>query len=201
MRVIPFTLSHAVVALAVSNGRIPAAAVAVGAMMPDIGMYFPIGVARESSHSLLGVVTVDLLLGRRSRHRSGQPRGVGRRHPSRRPPRLGDSGAAAAARALPRLRVVAVRERRARLLGLRIGAWSGTSAGVRGRWTRTADSPCGSRRRRSCSRPRCCRQGSCSLGRVLTRSTPLPVRRWCGRRSCSWPEAEGRWSRSPRSGG
>ncbi|PPF55576.1 hypothetical protein C5C55_10235 [Rathayibacter sp. AY1C2] len=59
----PFTPSHAVVALAFSNGRIPAAAVAIGAMVPDIGMYLPIAVARESTHSLLGVVTVDLLLG------------------------------------------------------------------------------------------------------------------------------------------
>ncbi|MWV48496.1 DUF4184 family protein [Rathayibacter sp. VKM Ac-2803] len=59
----PFTPSHAVVALAFSNGRIPAAAVAVGAMVPDVGLYLPVRWARESTHSLLGVVTVDLLLG------------------------------------------------------------------------------------------------------------------------------------------
>ncbi|QHC65361.1 DUF4184 family protein [Rathayibacter sp. VKM Ac-2759] len=59
----PFTPSHAVVALAFSNGRIPAAAVAVGAMAPDVGLYLPVRWARESTHSLLGVVTVDLLLG------------------------------------------------------------------------------------------------------------------------------------------
>ncbi|SMH42160.1 protein of unknown function [Rathayibacter oskolensis] len=59
----PFTPSHAVVALAFSNGRVPAAAVAIGAMAPDIGLYLPVRWARESTHSLLGVVTLDLLLG------------------------------------------------------------------------------------------------------------------------------------------
>ncbi|WKK73055.1 DUF4184 family protein [Rathayibacter oskolensis] len=43
----PFTPSHAVVALAFSNGRIPAAAVAVGAMAPDVGLYLPVRWARS----------------------------------------------------------------------------------------------------------------------------------------------------------
>ncbi|AZZ56823.1 DUF4184 family protein [Rathayibacter iranicus] len=59
----PFTPSHAVVALAFSNKRIPAAAVAIGAMVPDVGLSLPLGAAQESTHSLLGIVTVDLLLG------------------------------------------------------------------------------------------------------------------------------------------
>ncbi|MHC2186884.1 hypothetical protein ACVLV4_002551 [Rathayibacter agropyri] len=63
MPVVPFTPSHAVVALAFSNGRIPAAAVAIGAMVPDVGLYLPLGAANVSTHSLLDVVTGDLLLG------------------------------------------------------------------------------------------------------------------------------------------
>ncbi|KQQ08785.1 DUF4184 family protein [Rathayibacter sp. Leaf296] len=59
----PFTPSHAVVALAFRNGRIPASAVASGAVMPDLGMYLPWEGARSATHSLLGVVTVDLALG------------------------------------------------------------------------------------------------------------------------------------------
>lgn len=59
----PFTPSHAVVALAFRHGRIPASAVAIGAMTPDIGLYLPFASAREATHSLLGIVTVDLALG------------------------------------------------------------------------------------------------------------------------------------------
>ncbi|QHC57388.1 DUF4184 family protein [Rathayibacter sp. VKM Ac-2760] len=59
----PFTPSHAVVALAFTNSRIPAAAVAIGAMAPDVGLYLPLRAARESTHSLLGIVTVDLAVG------------------------------------------------------------------------------------------------------------------------------------------
>lgn len=59
----PFTPSHAVVALAFTNGRIPAAAVAIGAMAPDIGLYLPLRWARDATHSLPGVVTVDLAVG------------------------------------------------------------------------------------------------------------------------------------------
>ena len=59
----PFTPSHAVVALAFTNSRIPAAAVAIGAMAPDIGLYLPLRWAREATHSMLGVVTVDLAVG------------------------------------------------------------------------------------------------------------------------------------------
>ncbi|MBO0983521.1 DUF4184 family protein [Rathayibacter sp. SD072] len=59
----PFTPSHAVVALAFSNGRIPASAVAAGAVMPDIGLYLPWTAARQATHSLTGIVSVDLALG------------------------------------------------------------------------------------------------------------------------------------------
>lgn len=59
----PFTPSHAVVALVFRNSPIPASAVAVGAVVPDLGLYLPVTRARESTHSLLGIVTVDLLLG------------------------------------------------------------------------------------------------------------------------------------------
>lgn len=59
----PFTPSHAVVALAFTNSRIPAAAVAIGAMAPDIGLYLPLRWARDATHSMLGIVTVDLVVG------------------------------------------------------------------------------------------------------------------------------------------
>jgi len=59
----PFTPSHAVVALAFRHGRIPASAVAIGAMTPDIGLYLPVATVRDATHSLLGIVTVDLALG------------------------------------------------------------------------------------------------------------------------------------------
>ncbi|NQX28389.1 DUF4184 family protein [Microbacteriaceae bacterium VKM Ac-2854] len=59
----PFTVSHAIVALPFARGRIPAAAVAIGAMVPDIGLYAPLPVARELTHAPIGVVTIDLALG------------------------------------------------------------------------------------------------------------------------------------------
>jgi hypothetical protein len=59
----PFTVSHAIVALPFVRGRIPAAAVAIGALMPDVGLYVALPVVRDLTHAPLGVVTIDLALG------------------------------------------------------------------------------------------------------------------------------------------
>ncbi|MBF4463057.1 MULTISPECIES: DUF4184 family protein [unclassified Rathayibacter] len=58
----PFMPSHAVVALAFRNGRIPASAVALGAVVPD-AVAVSLGAVASLTHSLLGIVTIDLLLG------------------------------------------------------------------------------------------------------------------------------------------
>lgn len=59
----PFTVSHAIVAVPFGRSRVPAAAVAVGAMVPDVALYAPLPVDRVLTHSALGVVSIDLLLG------------------------------------------------------------------------------------------------------------------------------------------
>lgn len=59
----PFTISHAVVALPFARSRVPAAAVAIGAMVPDVGLYVPFPFGRDLTHAPLGVVSIDLALG------------------------------------------------------------------------------------------------------------------------------------------
>jgi hypothetical protein len=59
----PFTPSHMAAALPFLRTPLLPAAVVVGTMAPDISYYVPLFVARDLSHSLLGLVTVDLLLG------------------------------------------------------------------------------------------------------------------------------------------
>jgi len=59
----PFTLSHPAAALPFLRTPLLAAALVVGTMAPDIPYYVPLFVPRELSHSLLGLVTVDLAMG------------------------------------------------------------------------------------------------------------------------------------------
>ncbi|TPW76495.1 DUF4184 family protein [Schumannella soli] len=57
----PFTPSHAAVALLARRSPLPVAAVAAGAVAPDLPYFAPVPFPRELSHSLLGAVTVDPL--------------------------------------------------------------------------------------------------------------------------------------------
>ena len=59
----PFTPSHAAAALPFLRTPLLPAAVVIGTMAPDIPYYLPLFVPRDLSHSLLGLVTVDLALG------------------------------------------------------------------------------------------------------------------------------------------
>lgn len=49
----PLTPSHAVVALAVRRTPLPASAVAIGAMTPDLPLFLPFAPAYENTHSLI----------------------------------------------------------------------------------------------------------------------------------------------------
>jgi len=57
---VPFTVSHAVVALGARRLRLPVAAVAVGAMAPDAVLFAPFLPDYAVTHSWWGVATVDL---------------------------------------------------------------------------------------------------------------------------------------------
>lgn len=59
----PFTLSHVVAILPFVRTPLPPAALAIGAMAPDIPYFLPVSVDRDFSHSLPGVPTIDLLVG------------------------------------------------------------------------------------------------------------------------------------------
>ena len=59
----PFTVSHAVAALPFLRTPLPVAALVIGTMAPDLPYFLPLGIPREFSHSLLGVVTIDLAVG------------------------------------------------------------------------------------------------------------------------------------------
>jgi len=56
----PFTVSHAVVALALRRVRLPVAAVAVGSMAPDAVLFAPFLPDYTDAHSWWGVLTIDL---------------------------------------------------------------------------------------------------------------------------------------------
>jgi len=58
----PFTPSHVAAALPFRGAPLLPAALVVGTMAPDIPYYVPLPVPRELTHSLLGLVTVDLVL-------------------------------------------------------------------------------------------------------------------------------------------
>lgn len=59
----PFTPSHAVVAIPLRRLGLPLGAVAVGAMSPDTAVFLPRLFDYERTHSLQGVVTTDLVVG------------------------------------------------------------------------------------------------------------------------------------------
>lgn len=61
----PFTVSHVAAVLPVvgRSGRLPAAALVIGSMAPDYPWFLTRGRTAGLSHSLLGVVTVDLAVG------------------------------------------------------------------------------------------------------------------------------------------
>jgi len=59
----PFTVSHAAAVLPFLRTPLPAAALVVGAMAPDLPYFLPLGIPRSFSHSWLGLVTVDLAIG------------------------------------------------------------------------------------------------------------------------------------------
>ncbi|WP_069712687.1 DUF4184 family protein [Curtobacterium sp. ER1/6] len=56
----PFTVSHAVVALGVRRLPLPVAAVAVGSMAPDAVLFAPFLPPYDAAHSWWGVLTIDL---------------------------------------------------------------------------------------------------------------------------------------------
>lgn len=58
----PFTVSHAVVALAARRTPLPVAAVAIGSMAPDAVLFAPFLPPYEVTHSWIGVVTIDLVV-------------------------------------------------------------------------------------------------------------------------------------------
>lgn len=59
---VPFTISHTAAILPLARTPLPPAALVLGAMSPDLFYFARIGVPRELSHSILGAITVDLLL-------------------------------------------------------------------------------------------------------------------------------------------
>ena len=56
----PFTPAHAVVAIPFVRSRLVPAAIAVGAMTPDVPLYFRAGPSYALTHSWLGAVVVDI---------------------------------------------------------------------------------------------------------------------------------------------
>jgi hypothetical protein len=56
----PFTPSHIAAVLPFARTPLPPAALAIGAMVPDLFYYVPLDVPRGLTHSWLGLVTVDL---------------------------------------------------------------------------------------------------------------------------------------------
>jgi hypothetical protein len=61
----PFTVSHVAAVLPVvgRSGRLPAAAMVIGSMVPDYPWFLTRGRTAGLSHSVLGLVTVDLVIG------------------------------------------------------------------------------------------------------------------------------------------
>jgi hypothetical protein len=57
---VPFTPSHVAAILPFARTPLPPAALAIGAMVPDVFYYVPIDIPRGFTHSWLGVITVDL---------------------------------------------------------------------------------------------------------------------------------------------
>jgi hypothetical protein len=59
----PFTLAHPAAVLPLHDRGLPMTAMVAGAMVPDLPQLLSFTVARDLSHSLLGVVTIDLGMG------------------------------------------------------------------------------------------------------------------------------------------
>ncbi len=59
----PFTPSHVVAILPFVRTPLGPAALAIGAMTPDIPYFLPLDIDRDFTHSLLGLPTIDLLVG------------------------------------------------------------------------------------------------------------------------------------------
>jgi Domain of unknown function (DUF4184) len=60
---VPFTLSHPAAVLLMGRTGLPVAAMVAGSMAPDAPMFVPIPGSYGVTHSFLGVVTVDVVLG------------------------------------------------------------------------------------------------------------------------------------------
>jgi hypothetical protein len=60
---VPFTLSHPAAVLLVRRTGLPVAAMVAGSMAPDVPMFVRVPGFYAVTHSLLGVVTVDVVLG------------------------------------------------------------------------------------------------------------------------------------------
>jgi hypothetical protein len=59
---VPFTLSHPAAVLPLARSGLPVAAMVAGSMAPDVPMFLHGRIGYALTHSLVGVVTVDLLL-------------------------------------------------------------------------------------------------------------------------------------------
>ncbi len=59
----PFTGSHVAAVLPFLRLRLPASALVIGSMVPDAPYYLPVAVHGDQTHTLLGVIGADLLLG------------------------------------------------------------------------------------------------------------------------------------------
>lgn len=59
----PFTPSHAVAILPFLRTPLPAAALVVGSMAPDLQYFVPLGLSRSLSHSWPGILYIDLPIG------------------------------------------------------------------------------------------------------------------------------------------
>jgi hypothetical protein len=59
----PFTVSHAAAVLPFVRTPLPAAALVIGSMTPDLPFFVPVHVPRALTHSVTGAVTFDVLIG------------------------------------------------------------------------------------------------------------------------------------------
>ena len=59
----PFTGSHPAAVLPLIRWGLPASALVIGSMTPDLPYYLPMPVSAEVTHSWVGVIGVDVLLG------------------------------------------------------------------------------------------------------------------------------------------
>ena len=61
--VMPFTGSHPAAVIPLLGTGLPASALVIGSMSPDIPYYFPFSTASWPTHSWLGMFTIDPLIG------------------------------------------------------------------------------------------------------------------------------------------